>query len=127
MKTPVSVSSHLTDTQYLLHFLKLNNIRIEQYHEYCQHLCTRCESNEELQLSNILQEHSINILPYLFTSHIIQPNVFNRFLVYCSRYTDVLNYEVHDAEPKDMHMFRLLTSDLGNMVVLLLLMQYYFL
>mgnify|MGYP006969292218 CR=1 FL=1 len=116
----------MTDAQYLLHFIKLHNLDIEKYHEYSQQLCTRY-NDMEAHLSRIMQEHSINLLPYLFTSHITETNLFKRFLIYCTRYIDISIKDFNEQIDNDIHFFKFIANDMGDMIIALLLMQYYFL
>jgi hypothetical protein len=118
MKTTSSIP-HLTDTQYLVYFIKLHNISIEQYHEYNQKLSPTTEQ----VVSNILREHSINILPYLFSSKVVDHEVFNKFLLYCSRYIKLPSQNCEN----DTYLLNVFDGDVGGMVTMLLLMQYYFL
>jgi hypothetical protein len=128
MKTlsPANQCIHLTDSQYLLYFLKLHNVSIEQYQEYCIKFQAHMSLDVETMLSNTLLEHSINLMPYLFTCIIVEPSSFNRFLVYCSRYIELPRVQHQDTH-RDDYMYHVLTSDVSTMVIVLHLMQYYFL
>ncbi len=118
MKTTQSLP-HLTDTQYLVYFMKLHNVSIEQYHEYNNKLY----SPETEVVSNILHEHSVNVLPYLFSSKLVGHKVFDKFLLYCSRYIEL---PPKDGE-NDVYLLQVFDNDVGAMVIILLLMQYFFL
>lgn len=118
MKIALSIP-HLTDTQYLVYFMKLRNISIERYHEYNQKLTHTTQQ----VVSNILCEHSINLLPYLFSSTVIDHEVFSKFLLYCSRYIEL---PPHNCD-NDIYLLNVFDNDVGVMVSMLLLMQYYFL
>lgn len=126
--TSISINSlsHLTDSQYLLYFLKLHNIDIESYHEYCQNIYNNVNDETETTISTLLKEYSVNILPYLFTCHVCETKTFARFLIYCSRYIE-LPLRQCNVNHNDMQMLYILSSNLDTMVIVLLLMQYYFL
>jgi hypothetical protein len=111
--------SHLTDTQYLMQFLRIHNISVKVYHDYCLSML----DVHQCVVSEILHEHSINVIPYLFTSSIVDTNSFDRFLMYCSRYIQLPIKEVKN----DVYMLNILQKDIETMIIILLLMQYYFL
>lgn len=119
-------SIHLTDSQYLLYFLKLHNVSIEQYHEYCRKFQAHMSIDVETMISYTLQEHSINLMPYLFTCFIVEPSSFDKFIVYCSRYINMPRVQSHDTQ-RDEYIYHVFKSDISTMVIVLHLMQYYFL
>ena len=111
--------NHLTDTQYLVQFLKLHNISVKTYHDYCRDII---ESHQCI-VSDILLEHSINVMPYLFTSSAVERNVFDRFLMYCARYVELPKKE----GANEIYMLNIFQKDVETIVSIILLMQYYFL
>lgn len=106
--------------------MKLHNVSIEKYQEYCRKVQAQMSVDVESMLSNTLQEHSINLLPYLFTSIIVEPSLFSKFLVYCSRYIKLPKIQPQETH-RDDYMCRVFSSDVSTMVIVLHLMQYYFL
>lgn len=102
-----------------MNFIRLHNIDVKRYHDYCRGIL---DTHQHI-VSEILHEHSINIIPYLFTSSIVKPIVFDRFLMYCSRYIQLTKREVAN----DIYMLNIFQNDVETMVIILLLMQYYFL
>lgn len=113
---------HLTDTQYLLHFVRLHRVSLEKYKSFCQFV-----SNSDFadNVTRIQHENAINIIPYLFTSIVVDTQTFLRFLMYCSRYLDLPNF--HTVSDPCLYLMDLLNGNVADMIIIILLMQYYFL
>lgn len=133
--------SNLTDTQYLLYYLRRTKSSIDDYETFINNLSHMIDANDMAFIDKVHQLHYINVTPYLYTIHRNTSHAFKSFLVYVHHYLKKSEYNSNDIDAINVFIesnhiitccnvqtfLNLLKHSNLMMVSILFLMQYYFL
>ena len=129
---------NLTDTQYLIYYLKRSKKSVEDYENFANSIVHILEEDDIAFIDKVYQVQHINIRPYLFTVSNSTPDSFKSFMTYVHHYLQKAEYSQNDIKSISLHidnsqactvkiLLDLLKSSTLMLVSLLFLMQYYFL
>jgi hypothetical protein len=130
--------TNLTDTQYLIYYLKRSKKTVEDYENFINSVFHILEDDDIAFIDKVYQTQHINIRPYLFTVYTNTPDAFKSFMTYVHHYLQKAEYSQTDIESLNLRfdknqactlkiLLDLLKSSNLMLVSLLFLMQYYFL
>lgn len=125
----------MTDTQYLMYFLKKTKEDTEFYNEFCS--TEKSVLDKEEFIERIWNNYSIDLYPYLYTINSISATEFKSFLIYfmqhalavdinVSKVAKILNDESNKLSSNLDIFYNIIMGEKIILVSILSVMQYYF-
>jgi hypothetical protein len=129
------------DNQYILYYLKRNKLCLQEYEDFCS---TSINSEHDEYINTVWEDMSIDLLPYLYTINNILNVEFNSLLIYVIQYASSVDIDImkireyiinnkkfsnniNNFNNDNINVFiDMIKHDKVLMVILISVMQYYF-